>query len=109
MPTIYEKIVIMRIGLILFMSLYRENVYPLLHDQKRAKSNQIQTHCFVKLDRTICLKRSLRARQLIEGGNVALHSHLDCTGKAFEDRFDLVVLILAFGFDIQVAFGSVRK
>ena len=34
--------------------------------------------------------------------DVATDCHADSAGKGFEDTFDLVVLVLSFGFDVEV-------
>lgn len=78
-----------------------------LHQKNLSKFNTRLLEIVLFHDYGTASKRSLRARQLIERRNIAFDGHFDCTGKAFEYRLDLVVLVLAFCLDVEVAFGSV--
>ena len=41
--------------------------------------------------------------------NVAADSHFQGTGKGFEDAFYLMVLILAFGANVEIHFGGIAE
>ena len=41
--------------------------------------------------------------------NVAAHSHFQCSCQGFEYAFDLVMLVLAFGLDVQVHLRCVAQ
>ena len=41
--------------------------------------------------------------------DIALHGHLQGTCQGFEDAFNLVVLVLALGLDVEVHAGSIRQ
>ncbi len=41
--------------------------------------------------------------------NVASHSHFQCSCQGFEYAFDLVMLVLSFGLDVQVHLRCVAQ
>ena len=54
------------------------------------------------------LEYSFCARQIV-AERVSFHRHPYGFGECLENGFDLVVLVLAIAFDVQVAFGGVGE
>ena len=48
-------------------------------------------------------------RRQFEVIDVALHSHSECSCQSFEDAFNLVVLVVAFGLDVEVHVSRVAQ
>src|SRR5690554_4351935 len=55
------------------------------------------------------LKNPLCTGQLVKCLNISFNCHLDGSSKGLEDGFDFMVLVNAFGFDVQVAFSRVTE
>lgn len=49
------------------------------------------------------------ARRQVEAVNIAPERHFETAGESFEDAFDFVMLVGAFGFDVEVDMRSVGK
>ena len=41
--------------------------------------------------------------------DVAANGHLQGTGEGFEDAFYLMMLVLAFGADVEIHFGGIAE
>ena len=83
-----------------------------------AKALQRHCNCFAAALQKVCsnfaavvctiLQHSFRAWQF-KVINIPLHRHLYSAGQRFENAFYLMVLVLAFRFDIQIHLGGIAQ